>query len=375
MGNLSNTVPFTELYERLLTMGRIDSPNNIDYSKGIINDVYVRALPRIEDWATLVAESVLSMTAKYNTGTVAVSAGGTAVTGTGTVWTSAMIATDGYKIKFSGNDNIYTFTYVGATSGTISPALSGATAISGGAYTIFRDTYQLASDFDRLLKNGSIYVYSGGRLSDIIEEMPVDKFREEFISEAADPIRIAKLGTVHSSTGYRQIVVNPPPATAKSYPYDYIKQLTPMTDYQVGSAEVTNASTTVTGTDTYWLANAAAGDYFRVDNNGTGDSSKWYKIASVSDNTTIVLETAYGEASESGMEYTISKAPTAYPREFHEFILYEAVLAVTSEQGDPVLEGLIDRRNAILLDLKKNYKSRNTNAQIKLEDGGYRGNW
>ena len=43
-------IPFTELYERLLNLGRIDSPNNTDYAKGIINDSYQRSLPRAEDW-------------------------------------------------------------------------------------------------------------------------------------------------------------------------------------------------------------------------------------------------------------------------------------------------------------------------------------
>ena len=60
MGNLANTIPFTELWERLLTMGRIDSPNNEDYAKGMINDVYVRTLPRIADWNPIIVESFLS---------------------------------------------------------------------------------------------------------------------------------------------------------------------------------------------------------------------------------------------------------------------------------------------------------------------------
>lgn len=372
MGNLATTIPYTELWERLLTMGRIDSPNNEDYAKGLINDVYVRTLPRIEDWNPLINESFLSMTSRYNTGTVAVNAGSTSVTGTSTVWTSAMTSADGYKIKFASNDNVYTFDYASATTATISPALSGDTDITAGGYFIFRDEYQLASDFDRLLKNGSVYVYSGGRLQDTIEEQAHDKFREDFTPETTDPIRRVILTRTHGTSGNRLIRVNPPPKTAKVYPYEYVQKVTPMADYNIGTVAVTNGSTTVTGTDTYWSANVAAGDYLRVDSNGMGDSSKWYQIASVDSNTQVTLSSNFGEYTESSVEYTISKAPTAFPSEFHEFILYEALLLVVGEQGDALAQNFLLQRDRIMYDLKKNYKSRRTNVQIEVDDDGYR---
>ena len=96
-------IPFTELYERLLNLGRIDSPNNSDYAKGIINDAYTRTLPRVEDWQMIVSDGNFQTVASYNTGTVSVTAGSTAVTGVGTTFTAAMTVDDGYKIKFSGN--------------------------------------------------------------------------------------------------------------------------------------------------------------------------------------------------------------------------------------------------------------------------------
>ncbi len=372
MGNLANTIPFTELWERLLTMARIDSPNNEDFARGIINDVYVRVLPRMEDWHPIINSDNLTMTERYNTGTVAVNAAGTALTGTGTTWTSAMTATDGYKIKISGNDNIYTFTFVGATSGTISPALSGANNLTGATYELFRDEYQLNSAFNRFLKNGSIYVMSDGREQDTIGEVPHDKFRIDMQASTKDPIERCILTRTHSTTGNRLVRVNPPPRTAKVYPYDFIERITPMSDYQTGSAAVTNGSTAVVGTDTFWTANISAGDYFRVDNNGTGDSSKWYKVDTVTDNTNIVLADNYGEETEANMEYTASKVPSAYPMEFHEFLLYEGVVIVVGEQGDTNLEGFALRRSEISHDLKKNFKARRTNVQFGMEDGDYR---
>jgi len=372
MGNLSTTIPFTELWERMLTMSRLDSPNNEDYARGMVNDVYVRTLPRIEDWNPLVKEGTLTMTAYYNTGTVAINAAATSITGTGTTWTTAMTSTDGYKIKIAGNDNVYDFTYVSATTGTISPALSGATNLSGASYQIFRDDYSLATDFCRLLKNGSVYVYSGGRLRDTLKELPRDKFREDFQVSASDPAARVLLGRRHSTSGAQLLRINPPPKTAKVYPYEYIQQVTPMTDYQAGTAAVTNASTTVTGTDTSWSANVAAGDYFRVDGNGTGDSSKWYKVSSVTNDTTLVLDTAYGEATESLLSYTCSKAPTAYPMEFHEFLIYDALATTLGEEGDPAAEAILLKRQDILSGLKMMYKTRTTNQQYSADDDGYR---
>jgi len=371
MGNLANTIPFTELWERLLTMGRIDSPNNEDYAKGMINDVYVRTLPRIADWNPIIVESFLSMTSAYRTGTITVTAGSASVTGVGTTWTSAMTAADGYKIKFAGNDNIYTFEYVGATSATISPQLSGETGLTTVSYHIFRDEYQLSSDFDRLLKNGSVYNYSGGRVNDTVEEVPRDEFRQDFTPETTDPLRRVMLIGTHSTTGNRLIRVNPPPKTAKVYPYEYVKKITPMSDYSTGSAAVTNASTTITGTDTTWLA-SMVGQYFRVDSNGIGNSSKWYKIAAYVGPTELTLATAYEEQSETLLDYHISSSPVSFPSEFHEFILYEALGLVVGEQTDPTIENAQLQKAAIMADLKKNYKSRRTNVQYTAYDDGIR---
>jgi len=325
MGNLANTIPFTELWERLLTMGRIDSPNNEDYAKGIVNDVYVRTLPRIMDWTPIVKEGLFTTASYYNTGLATVTAGSTSVTGITTVWTSAMTAVDGYKIKFAGNDNVYTFTYVGATSATISPGLAGTADLTSASYSIFRDEYQLASDFDRLLKNGSVYYYSGGRVSQTIEEVPRDEFRRDFLPEATDPLRRVMLIGTHSTTGNRLIRVNPPPKVTKVYPYEYIQKITPMVDYSTGTVTATNASTTITGDGTSWTA-SMVGQYFRVDVNGTGDSSKWYQISAFVSTTEVTLDTAFEEATEGLLDYTISAAPVSFPSEFHEFILYEGLM-------------------------------------------------
>jgi len=370
--NLTNgTIPFSELFERLMTLAKIDSFNNEDYAKGLINDAYTRSLPGIADWTPLVTEAFLTTSAYYSTGTVACTAGATSLTGSGTTWTATMTNNNGWKIKFAGLDNVYAFTYVSATSATISPALEGSTNISGQTYVLFKDEYALPSNFDRLLKNGSIYVQQGGRTYNTIGELPRDQFREQFVAEPSDPIFRAMLTRVDSS-GNRMIRLNPPPRTAKVYPYEYIPKLAPMKEYITGTVAVTNASTTVTGSNTYFTNNVSAGDYFRVDTVGQGDSSKWYKIASVDSNSALTLESAYLDAAESGVEYTICSSPTGLPSEFHEFVLYEAVSAAVASASDPSTQIMIARRTDVLGRLNKNYKSRRTNSQIKVEDDGYR---
>jgi len=365
-------IPFTELYERLLNLGRIDSPNNSDYAKGIVNDSYTRTLPRVEDWDAIITESTLTTVATYKTGTIAVTVGSTAVTGTGTTFTSAMIAENGYKVKFSGNRDIYTFEYVSATSGTISPALSGPNDLTGRTFEIFKDEYDLSADHDRFLKNGSVYVYSDGRVQDVIKEVPRDMFREDFVASRQDPIRRVIQTRVNANTGSKMLRVNPYPNTIYNYPYEYIKKLTPMSEYRTGTVEVTNASATVTGTDTFFSSNTSAGDYFRVDGNGIAESSIWYKVASVDSNTQLTLESVYGESSEASLDYTASGSPKAFPSEFHEFILYDGLVIVGGEQGDPNATGFSVRKEEILTDLKKNYKSRRTNSQFRVGDDGIR---
>lgn len=367
----TGVIPFSELFERLMTLAKIDSFNNEDFAKGLINDAYTRSLPGLNDWNPIIIEYYLAMSAYYSTGTVSCTAADTTLTGSGTTWTSTMTNNNGWKIKFAGLDLIYSFTYVSATSATISPPLEGATNLSGATYKVFRDEYSLPSDFDRFLKNGSIYVQQGGRTYAIIGESTRDQFREMMVPEPSDPIFRAMLTRVNTS-GNRLVRVNPPPATAKIYPFEYIPKIAPMKEYTIGTISVTNGSATVTGVNTLFVANVAAGQYFRVDSIGQGDSSKWYQISSVDSNTTLTLTAVYSDAAESGVEYTICSAPTSFPSEFHEFILYEAVSVVCSSESDSNSQLMIARRSEVLTRLNKMYKSRRTNSQIKVEDDGYR---
>ncbi len=366
-------IPFTELYERLLNLGRIDSPNNADYAKGIVNDSYTRTLTRVEDWQMIVLEDNLQMVDVEKAGTITATVASTSVTGVGTTFTSAMTAEEGFKIKFTSNRDVYKFDFLTSTTGTITPSLSGPNGITAGNYVIFKDEYALASDHDRFLKNGSVYVKADGRLQDTIKEVPRDFFQEDFSASPQDPIRRVLQTRVNATSGAKMLRVNPPPNNqSRNYPYEYIRKISPMSEYSTGTVAVTNANTAVTGTDTLWLSNVSAGDFFRVDANGIAESSIWYKIASVTNDTELVLESNYGEATEALLDYTASTSPKEFPSEFHEFILYDGLVIVGGEQGDPNVTGFSARRDEILSDLKKNYKSRRTNVQYRVGDDGIR---
>jgi len=68
----------------------------------------------------------------------------------------------------------------------------------------------------------------------------------------------------------------------------------------------------------------------------------------------------------------VSQTPSAFPVPFHEYILYEAVLKLVTEQGDSVLKAIASERDRIMQDLKKNYRSRRTNVQFEADDDGIR---
>lgn len=110
---------------------------------GIVNDVYQRFLGAYT-WSRLVKNSTLQTTAIYNTGTVAVSNGGTTLTGTDTVWTAAMT---GRMIRIGGRNEAYVFTRVTDTTATIERAYEGDDE-TAAPYTIFQTVYALPTDAD-----------------------------------------------------------------------------------------------------------------------------------------------------------------------------------------------------------------------------------
>jgi hypothetical protein len=73
-------------------------------------------------------------------------------------------------------------------------------------------------------------------------------------------------------------------------------------NYTTGTLSVTEDDATVTGSGTSWntSTNATAGQYIKL------PDGKWYKIASISSNTSLEIEVDYQGSTASGQNYTIS---------------------------------------------------------------------
>lgn len=95
----------------------------------------------------------------------------------------------------------------------------------------------------------------------------------------------------------------------------YLKRPLPMEteDYSTGTISVTNGSTTVTGSGTLWASNVNAGDKIRI-------NERWYEIASITNNTSLVLTKKYQGATESGITgYKIGSCPII-PEDFQSVL-------------------------------------------------------
>lgn len=107
---------------------------------GWFADRYSQILDRLK-WKRNESDSVLQTVAPYATGTLAIAAGGTALTLTGGTFTAAMT---GRAIQIDGRSEWYEFTFVGAGSGTIDRAYEGST-VTAAAYSVSQFVYRLAA--------------------------------------------------------------------------------------------------------------------------------------------------------------------------------------------------------------------------------------
>lgn len=119
----------------------------VPLAQQFIKNAYRRALD-YHQWSELLKDAEQVLPTEYSTGTVAVTNGSTALTGSGTTFTSAMT---GRQIRILDSDGgpYYTVTYVGATSLTLDRAYQGATDASS-TYELGQYYIEMPSDFDAL---------------------------------------------------------------------------------------------------------------------------------------------------------------------------------------------------------------------------------
>ena len=116
--------------------------------------------------------------------------------------------------------------------------------------------------------------------------------------------------------------------------------------YTTGTVTFNNGSTAVVGSGTLWNTtvdgrkNMAVGDYIRL---GTinAASAVWYQIASITNDTNLVLETAYAESSSGGgatytnrQVFTTVSGSTFRSSPFTDGTLGDIICACNGDDGD-----------------------------------------
>lgn len=114
---------------------------DLDVLDGWLQDRYRQVLQRVS-WQRLEMRSLVSLVAEYATGTVTVTNGSTAITGSGTTWAATM---NGRLIRIGADQEWYEFTYVSGTAGTLDREYVGASA-AGASYRINKSVYALDTD-------------------------------------------------------------------------------------------------------------------------------------------------------------------------------------------------------------------------------------
>ena len=321
-------IPFAELVERTNQFARVGE-NALYKVREAIQHVYVQELPSKFDWDFLVASSSFQTVEKVDAGTVSATTGGTAVTGSSTAFADSMV---GRKIKFSSNEAVYTVNSVtSATSLGLLESLLGEDNLSSDSYVIYEPKYTLASDFDRFPSDGGVYKWQGGKKV-VLPEIHYQEYNQNFQptpQENQSNVRLAGTNTL----GTQMVELVQAPSKAKNYGYDYVRQLKPLTMSTAGTIVISSAGTTVSGTSTKFTE-VTTGSYLRIDGNGIGNDSKWYKISSITNDTSLRLASTFDGSAVSGASYTVSSAPDM-PSRLHSGCIWGALRNLTVDQNDP----------------------------------------
>jgi len=359
MGNISE-IPVTEIVERTQKLARVGE-DTLDKIRGVVTDVYVREIPAKFDWTFLITGSSFTTNSETHGGTITMNTGDTTVVLTGDTFPSNC---SGYKIKFGGNDAVYdVISYASTTSITIAPALQGASNLSGASYSLYRDIYPLAKDFDRFPKPGGVYRWTGGRKQILPEVQYANYINDDYQSGAGTPSKTRLVGI--DTAGCQQVELIQAPKDSRVYGYDYIKTLCPLFETTAGTlTSLASNGITVNATGANFTKVLTDGScFFRVDNFGVGADSNWYRVISIQNNNQLTLATAFANSSITVANYTISQAPK-YPVRMHLGLIYGACRQLTVDQNDPNAQFYHNQYAAVLSDAKRIYVSRPYSQEI-----------
>ena len=189
----------------------------------IIEDICVAGkIPMLKKWG------IINAIAQYNTGTVQIATAGgiSTVTGNGTAWTTAM---EGRKILFTGFATSYTInTVTNGTSLTLVEVfvntVDNTSALStDNAYTIVKDTYDLASDFASFAER-EVFDLTGGVRLDVKDSVDFDN-EQPNRSTLQNPNLICLRGLSSATPGVWSAQIDPKPITPRLIKYAYYRML------------------------------------------------------------------------------------------------------------------------------------------------------
>ena len=321
---IDGRIPFTEIVEQCqVELIRERAPAEESKYQGTVNRIYSNDLPGILPELFIKKEAFFTLVADDTVGTVTVGTGTSNIIGVGTSWTSSQ--TDSL-LKVNGFDVIYRVTFAASTSLTFNDSLTWiGSSGTGNTYTLFKDRYQLPSDFSHLIADDScdphvVYRWVGGKkiFMDLLSE-------EEF--ERNDAVNI---GTPYAyyvkwikEIPYLYITLSAD--SAEIVGYSYIPQLTTLSEYTTGTITFTTGTAVILATGTVaWTSTVSTGTntyYIRNDTDGSGSGSKWTKINTVVSNTQLTLSSAWAYTSGTGQTYTISEI-SKWPSRFDDAMIY-----------------------------------------------------
>lgn len=363
--------PFTQIYEDCMMETRESSVESKVKSrfKRRVNQVYQSDVPSRYEWDWLRKTGTITLVDDYSTGTIAVSVAGSTVTGTGTTWTEA--AHDGLKMKIDGNDQVYTATYSTSTSITISPAFTGATALTASTYTLYQDKYALPAGFGRWpTTSPKVYQYINGNRREV--KWASDKeFRRRYTWQPTSYPTYWREHPDKTSLDLYQIEISPPSNVAGILELEYIATLPAMVEW-TGTTHGTTACTTTKVVTTADMPGVVVGMYLRGDPTNFGEYAEWVKITAVAadtstgDGITVATHTVLLETSKA---ITVCSVP-AMPYTLQKALFYGACMITALEQNDEAVEGYAAAyKNALDADMSRRSRKRYGKQAMQI------GNW
>jgi len=228
MSAATQPTTFSDLYTSLSNKVRIETGVTAtqDLAKGAINtalhDMHIGTKEKFP-WAE--RSATLRTKAKYTTGTVAITKGSTAVTGTSTEWDTANDFSEnnviaGGKMVIEGSVDVYEVSSVASdTSLTLVQNFVG-TTVTEATYVYFEDEYALHDDFLRPL---SFRYFDQNRQISLLQRR---EFQEQFVrNKTTGKVRHAAIidkAFSGSASPVRKVIFHQPPDTAYLIPYSFI---------------------------------------------------------------------------------------------------------------------------------------------------------